>query len=241
MTLLTTLHHHWRTIRRPLGHGRCRLCMAPAGDSGLCIPCQGDLPRNRRPCPGCAEPHVGPGLCRRCIDHPLSAGRIQAPWLYDWPLDRLIRAMKFRGDLAAARTLGELLAGAIEPGEVEFMVPVPLHGRRLAERGYNQALEIARPVSRHRGIPLQPAVARRRRATRAQAELAAERRRANVRDAFVVPARQREALRGRHIAIVDDVVTTGETTDALATVLRTAGAASVAIWAVARAEGANLA
>ena len=237
MMNLTTLHAYWRERFHLLGLGRCRLCLAPADPSGLCRPCQADLPRNRHPCPGCAEPHVGPGLCRRCLEHPLNAEAVHAPWLYDWPLDRLIRSMKFRGDLSAARTLGELLATAIEPDGVDLVVPVPLHDRRLAVRGFNQALELARPVARRWGLAVRPELSRRRRATRAQAELAAEQRRANVRDAFVVPPERRAAVRGRRIALVDDVVTTGETADALAATLRAAGADGVVIWAVARAEG----
>jgi ComF family protein len=149
----------------------------------------------------------------------------------------LIRAMKFRGDLAAARTLGELLADAVDPDSVECLVPVPLHPRRLADRGYNQAREIARPVGRRHDLPLHIDLVHRLQATRAQAELPAEQRRANVHSAFGVSTAQRARLQGRHIAIVDDVVTTGETADALARVLRAAGAGKVQIWAVTRAEG----
>jgi ComF family protein len=140
--------------------------------------------------------------------------------------------MKFHGDLVAARGLGEVLAEAVADQRMDALIPVPLHRRRLAERGFNQALELARPVARVTGAALWPHHAVRQRATAAQSGLDARARQANIRGAF----RIRRPLDGARIAIIDDVVTTGGTTGELARALLEAGAATVTVWAVARAD-----
>ena len=112
----------------------------------------------------------------------------------------------------------------------ELLLPVPLHPKRLRERGFNQALEIARPLGRRFQIPVEARACRRIRATRPQSELALAERRGNLRGAFAV----RGALTARHLAIVDDVVTTGATVSALARVLLRQGVQRVDVWAVAR-------
>ncbi|MFW5909542.1 MAG: ComF family protein [Thiohalospira sp.] len=199
---------------RPLGP-RCRLCRGPA-DGALCPGCRDDLPRPASP--------EAPG-------HP-AVTAVVAACRYAWPVDRLVHAMKFHGDLVAARGLGEVLAAAVAEREAEALVPVPLHRRRLAERGFNQALEIARPVAAATGAALWTRCAVRRRATAAQSGLDARQRRTNIRGAFGV----RGDPSGVPIAIIDDVVTTGGTTAELARALRAAGAAAVEVWAVARAD-----
>ena len=205
-----------RTPRdRPLGP-RCRLCRGPS-DSALCPGCRADLP----PAP---EPG-GDGAHR-----PVTA--IVAACRYAWPVDRLIHAMKFHGDLVATRGLGELLAATVAGRPTDILIPVPLHRKRLAERGFNQALEMARPVAVATGATLNPRIAVRQRATAAQSGLDARERRTNIRGAF----RARRQLDGNRVAIVDDVVTTGGTTTELAAVLLAAGAATVEVWAAARAE-----
>jgi ComF family protein len=158
---------------------------------------------------------------------------MHAPYRYAAPLDRLIPALKFGGKLAHARLLGELLAeelaasGARRP---ELILPVPLHARRLRERGYNQALELARPVARALGLPLETRACTRLRATAAQSGLDLKARRANLRGAFAVPA-----LGVKHVAVLDDVVTSGSTVAELARALARAGVERVDVWAVARA------
>jgi ComF family protein len=140
---------------------------------------------------------------------------------------------KFRGRLNAVRLLGQLLAGSIlASGQAlpDVLVPVPLHRGRLAERGYNQALEIARVVGRALALPVDPDCCERRLATLPQAALDVGARRRNIRGAFGV----RASLAWRHLAILDDVVTTGSTVEELARVLRRAGAERIQVWAVAR-------
>ena len=125
--------------------------------------------------------------------------------------------------------LAAALAPRVEPLPAR-LVPVPLHRNRLRRRGYNQAVELARPLGRALGLPVAPRLCRRQRPTPAQAELTGSDRRRNVRGAFAVAAPV-----PRHVAIVDDVVTTGSTVGELARVLRRAGAERVEVWAVARA------
>jgi ComF family protein len=201
---------------------RCILCggrgQAPLLD--LCNPCEQSLPT--------ADPPIRPGSAplRRCC----------APFEYGYPLHSLVHALKYRGELAAARVFGSLLGGrAAALGldrAADVLLPVPLHPSRLAERGFNQSLEIARWVSREAGLPVDPRLAQRRRSTLPQVGLHGPARVANVRDAFVAAA----GVSGRRVVLVDDVTTTGSTLQALATALLAAGALEVDAWCVARAD-----
>ncbi len=159
---------------------------------------------------------------------------VVAPLEYAEPIDDYIQALKFAGRRALGRALAEPLVDAVRTrpaGEpVDAIVPVPLHRRRFLERGYNQAVEIARPVAAALGLDLYVAGIRRRRPTPAQTQLTARKRLANVRRAFSVNRK----LTGLHVAIVDDVITTGATVNSLARELKRAGASSVHAWAVAR-------
>jgi ComF family protein len=150
--------------------------------------------------------------------------------VYAPPLDGYVRALKYRGARNLGRALGLLLAAALYGGDVDALVPVPLHPRRLRERGYNQSVEIARPVSRALRLPLLLSRIDRRSAQVPQAGRTAAERLRNVAAAFAVG----RDVAGRRIAIVDDVITTGATVNALASALLAAGAASCVAWAVAR-------
>jgi len=217
---------------------RCLLCGADAGGGhDLCCHCAAALPMATPSCPRCALPLAVDGgavPCGRCLRRSPPYERAVAAFRYADPVDRLVHGLKFSGRLSHARLLGELLAeriaadGAVLPAA---LVPVPLHPRRLRERGFNQALELARPLARRFGLPLRHAVVRRIRDTAAQSGLAQRARRGNVRGAFSVSA----VLPEDDVAIVDDVVTTGATVDALAVALRRAGARRVTVWCVARA------
>ena len=146
----------------------------------------------------------------------------------------MIHALKYRGKIACGRVLGELVAGRIrlrEGGLPHCIVPVPLATNRYRERGYNQSIELGLPLERILGVPMRTDLAMRTRATREQAELSRKDRRMNVRGAF----RVQRALPGSHVAILDDVVTTGSTVNELAKALRRAGASRIEVWAVARA------
>ncbi len=153
--------------------------------------------------------------------------------MYTSPIDHLIQALKYGRQLSCARILGEYLAAHI--GDIatkpDVVVPVPLHRARLRERGFNQSLELARPLAKRLGIPLIIDGARRTRPTVPQTGLRLKERQKNVRGAFAVM----QDFTDKRIAIVDDVMTSGATVEALARALRKAGAGAVEVWVVARA------
>ena len=217
----------------------CIVCGQPGtGRRDLCSACERALPRHRGPaCFRCGEPLAeDAGLpCGRCLASPPHFDRVLAPLTYASPVDSLITGIKFHARLAYARTLGELLGEWLAASGhplPDAVLPVPLHPARLAERGFNQALELARPVARRFALPLLDDRVRRTRNTPAQSSLGARARQANLKKAFTLKG----AIPPR-IAIIDDVVTTGATVDALARVLRRAGVEEITVWAVARAGG----
>jgi len=149
-------------------------------------------------------------------------------------MDHLLQQLKFHQKLHLATLLGELLADGLKGREEplpECLLPVPLHPQRLRERGYNQALELARVLSSRLNIPLETTICMRQRETAPQTALDGKERRRNLRGAFTV----REVTLPRHIAIIDDVVTTGTTVSELASTLRRSGVERVEVWACARA------
>jgi len=173
-------------------------------------------------------------LCGDCLSRPREFDAAFAAYRYEHPVDWLVRRMKYGGDIAAARVLGTLLGRRLHAGHavhVEALVPVPLHRAREAQRGFNQAIEIARFAAREVGLPVVSNVGRRWRDTTSQAGLDAGGRRENLRGAFDLV----RPLRHRRLAIVDDVLTTGSTAEEFARVLKQAGAEWVEVWAVARA------
>ncbi|WP_295384760.1 ComF family protein [uncultured Thiodictyon sp.] len=216
----------------------CLLCGAPgAHGRDLCAGCAAELPHNRHACPGCALPFDTPlpagTLCGACQRRPPPFVRALAALRYETPIPTLVGAAKFRGRLNHARLLGQLLADAalgLPAPWPEVLVPVPLHPARLAGRGYNQSLEIARVVGRALELPVDTACCGRVLATPPQAGLDEPARRRNIRGAFAAQT----PCPWQRVAILDDVVTTGSTVSELARVLRRAGARRVEVWAVAR-------
>lgn len=214
---------------------RCLLCSAAGADGvDLCAACAAELPRNRTCCARCALPLAVPAaLCGECQRHAPPWDAAWAPFRYDWPLDRLEARFKFGRDLAAGRALATLWQREAMPlAKPGLLLPVPLHRDRLRQRGYNQALELAKPLARQLGVPLRHDLLLRRRDTAAQTELDAAARRRNVRGAFAV--RAGTALPA-HVAILDDVMTTGATLAECTRALKHAGAQRVDVWALARA------
>lgn len=205
----------------------------------LCEGCRMELPRNDPACARCAQPlEVAAALCGACLRRPPRFDAAQCAFRYAYPVDHLVRALKFRGAVLQARVLGELLAEHIErcPQPLPAcLIPVPLAQRRFEMRGYNQAIEIGRALERRLGIPLRTDLVARTRETIEQAGMKKHQRRRNVRGAFALTAR----LPVEHIAIVDDVVTTGSTVNELTRVLKRAGTERVDVWAVARAGRAD--
>ncbi|MDQ0009495.1 ComF family protein [Luteibacter jiangsuensis] len=212
---------------------RCLLCAA-AGRGGheLCAGCRSMLIRNLSSCGRCAVPLAEPTtVCGRCRQHPRPWADVWVPFAYAWPLDTIEMRFKFGGSLAAGRALSECWMEAGPPPLMpELIVPVPLHGRRLRARGYNQALELARPLARRYRLPLAHDVLCRVRTTQAQTDLDAAARADNVRAAFAVSRVPRQ----KHVAVVDDVMTTGATLAECVGTLLAAGVERVDVWALAR-------
>ncbi|PPT40403.1 amidophosphoribosyltransferase [Xanthomonas axonopodis pv. begoniae] len=226
--------YRWpQRVLRLLLPSLCLVC-AEAGtpDGDLCPACRAALPDHGHACLCCATQLFASdavALCGQCLQHPPPLQRVHACFTYRWPVDGLLRRFKFHQDLAAGRLLSELMArrcvGLPRP---QALVPVSLHRQRLRQRGYDQALELARPLGRALQLPCLPLL-RRVRATAPQSELDAVERQRNLRDAFeargAVPA---------HVALVDDVMTTGATLHAAAKALRKAGVQRVDAWVCAR-------
>lgn len=210
----------------------CLLCGASAtAPWDLCEPCRADLRRNDTCCARCGLPlAVAAAECGRCLKRPPAYAATWAPYLYAAPLAGLLTRFKFGGDLAAGRLLAQLALAARAPDlpRPDALLPVPLHTDRLRERGYNQALELARALD----LPLLPQALQRLRGTPAQTGLSALARRRNLRGAFAVAA---GSTLPAQVALLDDVMTTGVTVQECALALRRAGVARVEVWVLARA------
>ena len=180
-------------------------------------------------CPQCALPTGNGNICGACLAHPPRYDRVTAAFAYAWPLTPLIHHYKYAGNLALAGLLGQAIAKRLAV-DADLIIPMPLSPARLRTRGFNQAIEIARVVSRLTGVPLAVNACRRVRDSAPQAMLPWRERVKNIRGAFVCDA----DLRGRRIAVLDDVMTTGATLNELARTLRKAGAAEIQGWIVAR-------
>jgi ComF family protein len=217
-----------------LGRYRCALCGQRADDLGLCPGCVADLPWQGPACRRCAVPLATGEVCGSCLETPPPYDEAVAIFNYAEPADSMIQRLKFGGDLAYARTLGKLMAIELVRRAIHhprMIIPVPLHPGRLIARGFNQAVELARPLADRIGIPLDRTVCVRMRATAEQSGLDAAGRHRNVKNAFRVI----HPVAGADVAVVDDVMTTGSTLEAVAQALKRAGARRVSVWVCARA------
>ncbi|MFO7603436.1 MAG: ComF family protein [Gammaproteobacteria bacterium] len=228
--------NNWLWISQ-LMPAHCFLCgqtRPPA--HGLCPDCYADLPRLPQACHQCglpisAQSHAA--VCGQCLRTNPPFEQTLCAYVYANPVRQLITQMKFSANLSLAGLLGELLCTELHAriGErPEALLPVPLHPRRLRQRGFNQSIELARPLARSLQVPLLLDAVERQLDTPAQTGLDKRQRRTNLRHAFAV----RQPL-PRHVAIVDDVITTGQTVTALARCLKQAGIKRVDCYSVARA------
>ena len=218
-------------------------CVLCGGDGqppllDLCAPCDADLPRNSHACVRCAAPLPSSAVpeltCGACLRRPPRFDRATVPFRYAYPLDHLVRDFKYHGRLAYGRVLGTLLADFLAAEDLprpDVLIPVPLFPARHRDRGFNQAYEIARPVADRLHIPIEDRLCSRVRATEDQTTLTAALRRRNVRRAFALTRRPG----ARHVAILDDVLTTGSTVNEMTRVFKRSGVRTVSVWAVARA------
>jgi ComF family protein len=215
----------------------CVLCAARGEGRDLCPACHASLPYTTTACKRRALPLPASGAgqeCGECQRHPPDYDRGYSLLRYEPPADQLIQRLKFNARLPLARLLGELMAEQLARRTQtwpECIIPVPLHRTRLRERGFNQALEIARPLARRLHIPLDYRSCTRVRHTAVQSLLPAAARHKNIKGAFQVT----RPLTVRHVALVDDVMTTGHTLRECAATLRKAGVEQIEVWVVARA------
>jgi ComF family protein len=216
----------------------CAVCNLPSGKQrDLCATCHDDLPWLKTACQRCSQPFeaITETICGDCLKYPPSYDRCIALFHYQLPVDQFIIRLKFQRKLLYSKLLGELLLTQVLPLYVKekpnLILPVPLHKMRLRERGFNQALEIARPIAKHMKIPMGITLVRRVRHTEAQSLIPADQRYKNVKNSFVVT----ENLAGKYIVIIDDVMTTGHTVNELSKTLRKAGATKIDVWCCARA------
>ena len=232
--LLARLRPAW------LGHTpSCLLCHAPGSDLPICTGCETELPWLGGRCAICAIPLPTVGLpCGDCLKRPPSFDRVEVPWRYAFPVDSLITRFKHQGRWPLGRLLGELFARHLDHAFSEdlprphALLPVPLAAPRLRLRGFNQAQMLARWLCDELQIPLQTDWLQRVEDGPSQQGLDAAARRRNLRRAFALD--ERAELRGLHLALVDDVLTTGTTAHFLARLLKRGGAARVDIYCLAR-------
>ncbi|NOT16971.1 MAG: ComF family protein [Sulfuriferula sp.] len=197
----------------------------------MCTECQADLTlQSIHACPLCAHPTPNSDICGSCLLSPPAYQRTLAAYQYHFPLDKLIHALKYQHQFALVDTLINPLL--LAEYRADALIAMPLHPLRLRERGYNQSLLLANAISQQNGIPVLTHAASRIRNTPSQAGLALKFRKTNILQAFSADPAQ---VSGKHIAIIDDVMTSGSTLHSLALSLIQAGASEVSCWVVARA------
>ncbi len=224
------LLNKWRLGPREILATHCLLCADRAPAHGICEDCWSELPWLAAPCCTiCAHPLPMPGVCGRCLAEPPNFDRVIASTCYRFPVDGLIQSYKYGGQLATIRALADMLI-LHKPQQADLIVPMPLSVQRLRERGFNQALELARVVAQSVQAPIDAKICVKTRDTSPQTRLPWKERHKNIRGAFVVQG----DVTGRHVVVIDDVLTTGATLNELARNLKRAGAASVTGWIIAR-------
>jgi ComF family protein len=214
---------------------QCYLCGEKTGNTSLiCVACWRDMTVDKPVCQQCGRRVIYTGTCTECLLNPGFVDSTITLSPYQFPLNRLLLSLKYRRQLSLARELGERLAKKILNSKTilpDRIVPVPLHPRRLLYRGYNQSVEIARTISKEVAVPLDYRISKRTRNTLPQFGLKPVQRRKNIKNAFSIGC---TTLSGS-VAIVDDIVTTGQTANELAKTLKAAGASKVMLWACAHA------
>lgn len=219
------------------GLSRCVLCLAKAGRTGLCEACFRDLPANHTACERCALPLPSAApqrLCSACLIRSPAQDFCLTPWRYEFPVDQMIRRYKYSGWRAPGRSLAlnwSRQVEAFDPQRPNALIPAPMAPERLRARGFSQSAEIADWLSRDTGISLATGLLERHPGYRAQAGLDRGERRRNLKGAFFINPK---ATIPEHVAVVDDVITTGASGEAMAACLREAGVRRVDLWALAR-------
>ncbi len=219
-------------IKQILPSQPCVLCGSMSRDGLWCSACDVALPYlDKRHCPVCALPTPTGEVCGHCLSHPPLFSSTTAVFGYSFPLDKLVQSMKYGQQLALANTFAIKLGANINSHDLpDYLIPMPLHPNKLRERGFNQSLLLAAKIARIHKLRLLPDSCQRVRDTTPQSSLPWNERKKNVRNAFRCDA----DLAGMRVALVDDVLTTGASLNALAEAVRKKGASRIDIWVVAR-------
>ena len=235
MSILPQANLFRRFGRRLLANalpGSCLLCSADSPPSLICTACQADLPLlPSARCPLCNDQTTHGERCGACLKETPHFDRTSACFRYDFPVDRIIHALKYGHQLAVADWLAGQMLETLATPDVDLIIPLPLHSERLRERGFNQSAEIAGRLGKCLKLPVDRSTLLRTRATPPQAELPLKERHQNVRGAFECHG----DFSGRRILLVDDVMTTGATLNECARVLKLHGASTVRVAVAARA------
>lgn len=226
-------------INKVLPH-HCLLCNKISHlDKDLCQTCWLTLPWSLSACHQCGRAleiaHTEPLCCGECLKHPPHYDTTITPLLYQDTIIPLITKLKFYNNLSAARLLGELiteraLANTPTTALPTLLIPVPLHPKRLRHRGYNQAILIAKHIAKLTQIPMNHTLCQRVRHTPPQSKTSALTRRSNIVGAF----KMKKSCLAKHVALIDDVMTTGATVDGLSHLLKQHGVEKISIWCAAR-------
>ncbi len=236
----SNLVNHWLdSIQQYLLPPKCVLCgHLGKGKQDLCEHCHNSIQLNHTSCHQCGEPMETASesllVCGICQKNPPYFNTTYAPFLYDGVIKYLVLTLKYQSQLCCATILGNLLAQHLkEHAELpDYIIPVPLHIKRYHQRGFNQAIEIAKIISNILHVPLALTAIEKHKPTQVQSALPASKRTKNMRRAFS----QKKPLQARHVAIVDDVMTTGATVNELSNTILKAGIQRVDIWVPARAR-----
>jgi ComF family protein len=230
-------NNHSLNFKRLLGLAfkqNCLLCSASkAKDIGICHDCLADLPYvSPQSCAQCGL-YSDSMICGSCLSSKPSFDQTRAIFTYDFPINTMMHRYKYGSQIQLSQAFGQLLAQKIDLSTVDLIIPMPMHPARLKERGFNQALEIAKVLAQPPQLNYKAVV--RTKNTLPQASLPLKVRAKNIRNAFQV----NQTLSGLHIAIIDDVMTTGASLNELAKTLKKADAAHVECWVIARTLSPN--
>lgn len=223
-------------FHQPKQHfNQCLLCLAPC-DTSLCLGCYEDLPWLGNHCQQCALPLPHQGICGHCLTQSPAFDQVWTPWLFESPIKELIHQFKYQGNLRSEHLLTSLTASyfhsrwQLTPFDFDLILPVPLHYRRLFMRGFNQAYQLANAIGKRLQHPVDNHVIRRMRHTLKQEGLSAKQRKTNLLHAFAINT----SVKDKHILLVDDVITTGATAQAISQLLKQQGAKTVNLICMAR-------
>ncbi len=209
----------------------CRLCGAHCKQHALCNACIKDLPFLGPACPRCAMPTTNSQLCGKCLHNPPQQDLSFSLFHYQEPIRRLIADFKYHDKLYLSQLFSQLMTEQLKKSPLpQCLIPIPLHSKRLRQRGYNQSLELAKSISTQLNIPVNNDYLKRIINTEPQASLPFKQRKNNIQHAFSLI----DANIPPHIAIIDDVLTTGHTANAAAKLLRQQGVETIEVWTIAR-------